>query len=402
MLASEVRLRARIAATLRDNAQEVTARWVEILQERLDVDPRGVLPSDSLLNHIPTTLQRIADFVADPEAGFSRELVQSEMGRLAHLRRSQGFGVNEVLAEYEILTTLLQSLIEDAVAGLDDPIDPVELVSVVGRFKDAIALLGVETARSYRMWMARERRERALQTTSFAQMLRHELRNQLGSAQTAGELLAEDGIDAERRVRLAKLVVRSLDRALETIDVVRAIVSDDLPTGEEHIWLPLIDVVQNVRRQSTLGEFRPTLDLNLDAANVPDVRVSAARVSMIVLNLLDNAYKYHDPEKQDHQVGLDIEELEADEDGQRRVRIVVSDNGRGIDPSLHDAVFEFSVRGDDAEDGSGLGLALSRDVVRQLGGSIELESEPGIGTRVSIVVPVRAADSDEVSDESQT
>jgi signal transduction histidine kinase len=389
-------LRTCIAATLRDNAQDVTARWVAILQERLDVDPRGILPSDSLLNHIPTTLQRIADFVEDPDAGFPRELVQSEMGRLAHLRRSQGFGVNEVLAEYEILTTLLQSVIEDAVAKLEDPVDPVELVSVVGRFKDAIALLGVETARSYRMWMARERRERALQTTSFAQMLRHELRNQLGSAQTAGELLAENNIDAERRKRLANLVVRSLERALETIDVVRAIVSDDLPPGEDQIWLPLIDVVQNVRRQGTLDGAGRTLDVNLEAANIPDVRVSAARVSMVVLNLLDNAYKYHDPAKEEHEVGLEVEKLEAGDDGQPRVRIVVTDNGRGIDPSLHEAVFEFSVRGDDSESGSGLGLALSRDVVRQLGGTIALESQPGVGTRVSIVVPVREPETTEV------
>lgn len=110
---------------------------------------------------------------------------------------------------------------------------------------------------------------------------------------------------------------------------------------------------------------------------------------MVLLNLLDNARKYRDETKDECWVQVSAESVGEGDVGTDWVRITVADNGRGIDPSLHDSVFEFSVRGDDAEPGSGLGLALSRDIVRQLGGRLELDSEPGEGTRVSFIVPAQ-------------
>lgn len=112
---------------------------------------------------------------------------------------------------------------------------------------------------------------------------------------------------------------------------------------------------------------------------------------MVLLNLLDNARKYRDEAKDECRVRVSAESVGDGDDGTDWVRITVADNGRGIDKSLHDSVLEFSVRGDEAEPGSGLGLALSRDIVRQLGGRLELDSEPGEGTRVSFIVPARPA-----------
>lgn len=387
MSISRDELRSHFAGVLRARSRDVTAQWVTMLSERLDVGVQGVLPSDSLLNHIPACLDTIADFLADPEVEFPLEFVQFEMTRLAHLRRQQGFGVNELLAEYGILTELLQRVIEEAAEELDGTPSPVDLVSVTGRFKDAIATLGVETARSYRVWQARERRERALQATSFAAMVQHELNNHLGSAQTAAELLAEGEVSSERRTRLAGHIVRSLHRALETVDVVKGIFSDSLPEEGTQVWLPLADVFQSVTTQETIvGEgARPSLKVG----EAPNVTVPAARVGMVLLNLVHNAVKYHDADKDDRWVRIDASLTDRDDADGDWVEIAVRDNGRGIDPELHDSIFNFHVRGAVSESGSGLGLAFAQHAVHQLGGRIALDSTPGVGTTVTFSVPAR-------------
>lgn len=383
----ERQLRSRVAEALRREAHAITADWVEVISERLDVDQRDVLPTEFLLDHIPDCLEAIANYIEREEGAFPTDLLRDKMDALVRLRRSQGLGVTELLTEYEILASLLQAFIERAVRDLDLPIDPPAFAAVVGDLKESFAQFGLETARSYRIWVARERRERALQTTTFAAMLRHELRNRLGSAQTAAELLDEDGVDPERRARLVRLILRSLGQALEAVDVVKGIVADEPADPEAPAWLPLVELLQNVAGGTAAGTGQPRIEL--DIRDDPEIRVPGPRVSMVLLNLIDNAIKYHDEGKEERWVRIETELLHEDGDDAEWVRITVSDNGRGIEPSLQPSIFDFSVRGPDKEAGSGLGLALSRDIVDQLGGSIQLDSEPGAGTRVSFVVPAR-------------
>ena len=386
MSESERQLRASVAEALRDQADSLSAEWVDIVSERLDADRRDVLPSEYLLDNVPECLREIAAFIEQPKRGFPARLVRDRMGALAHMRRYQGFGVNELLAEYEVLASLLQDLLERTFVGLDFDVEPAVVAAVVGDARDGFSRFGLETARSYRIWAAREGKERALQTSTFAAMLRHELRNQLGSAHTAAELLLEGGHDPERRRRLVSLIVRSLEQALDTVDVVNGVISEQPAGSGEPTWLPLSDLLQGIIGGSR--SFEPRIVIDLQCA--PDTRVPASRVSMVLLNLIDNARKYRDDAKDECRVTLSAEPVGEKENGVEWLRITVADNGRGIDPSRHDSVFEFDVRGDDTESGSGLGLALSRDVVRQLGGRMELVSEPGEGTRVSFIVPTRS------------
>lgn len=383
MLQSEGKLRASIAEALQESANSLTADWVKLVSERLDVERRDVLPSEYLLDHIPECLHAIAEFIERPDRGFPTALVRDKMSALAHMRRYQGFGIRELLAEYEIFASLLQDLLQSSMADFDGDATPTVVAAVIGDAKDGFSRLGMETARSYRIWTAREDAERILQTTTFAAMLRHELRNQLGSAHTAAELLLEGNVDAERRQRLVGLILRSLDQALETVDVVKAVISEQ-PDDDEPAWLPLNDLLYGVAGGHSSGS-RIEIEILCD----PDTRVPASRVSMVLLNLIDNALKYRDATKGDDWVHVSAEFVGESGQADDWVQITVADNGRGIDSSLHDSVFEFSVRGDDPEAGSGLGLALSRDIVRQLGGRMELDSKPGEGTRVSFVVPAR-------------
>lgn len=373
-----------MARTLRREARSVTEEWVRIISERLDMERREVLPSDFLLDHIPECLAEIADFVERCERALPLALVGEHMAALVRLRRSQGFGIQELLVEYEILASLLQDMIEQAAGEIDFDVDLPTLVAVVGDLKEAFSQFGVETARCYRIWVASEKREGARQLSTFAAMLRHELRNQVGSAQTAAELLAEDEVDSENRERLVRLILRSLEQALETVNIVKGIVSDDLCESERQ-WLPLPELMHGL----LAGIRHSNVQVEFDLQSVPPVLVPGSPVSMVLLNLIDNAVKYHDCAKEDPWVRMSAEATRVD-DGSEGVRIVVADNGRGIDPELQEAILEFSTRGTNhTAKGSGLGLALSRDIVTQLGGHIRLDSELGRGTEISVVVPAR-------------
>jgi two-component system OmpR family sensor kinase len=114
--------------------------------------------------------------------------------------------------------------------------------------------------------------------------------------------------------------------------------------------------------------------------SVPDavVLVDQAKLRGALLNLVDNAVKATTPD--------DFIALDATCDGE--IVLAVSDGGQGIPPEDQARLFERFVRsGDSSSRGAGLGLAIVRAVAEAHGGRASLESTPGIGTVVRVVLP---------------
>jgi hypothetical protein len=129
------------------------------------------------------------------------------------------------------------------------------------------------------------------------------------------------------------------------------------------------------------------LDLVAVAPDGPFMmRSDSGRVRQILLNLVGNAIKF--TERGRIEVGLA-------HNGDDAV-FSVTDTGRGISPRDVRRIFDAFVQvGDDAEpkaEGTGLGLALAREYAVLLGGSIEVESEPGVGSTFTVRLPRRAAE----------
>jgi PAS domain S-box-containing protein len=116
-----------------------------------------------------------------------------------------------------------------------------------------------------------------------------------------------------------------------------------------------------------------------------DVRVSIdrAKAEQIALNLLSNAVKFTDRGHVEIQCAAD----------DREVRISVSDTGRGISADLLDSIFEPFVQGNrsltSTVEGTGLGLPISRQLARGMGGDIVVESTVGVGSCFTLVLPRR-------------
>ncbi|MDC0663773.1 sensor histidine kinase [Marinobacter sp. SS21] len=121
------------------------------------------------------------------------------------------------------------------------------------------------------------------------------------------------------------------------------------------------------------------LPIETRLTSLPPLHGHAARLSQAIYNVLDNAAKAIDT------AGVIRVESGSDEHGQ--ILIHVMDTGGGVPGDIQDRVFDpfFTTR--PVGSGTGLGLTVARDTVQAHQGRIRLESAPGKGTRVSIVLP---------------
>jgi light-regulated signal transduction histidine kinase (bacteriophytochrome) len=117
-------------------------------------------------------------------------------------------------------------------------------------------------------------------------------------------------------------------------------------------------------------------------ADLPVVQGERAQITLLFQNLIANAVKFRRPE-----VAPEITISAAREDSHWRFE--VRDNGIGIDPAHREAIFEIFRRLHTQAEypGTGIGLALCKDIVERHGGVISVESQPGAGSTFSFTLP---------------
>jgi signal transduction histidine kinase len=145
-----------------------------------------------------------------------------------------------------------------------------------------------------------------------------------------------------------------------------------------------VDLVSALR-----GMFKPVLtnpDVHLvfeEPHGVPKLFTDDRKLSQILRNFISNALKF--TPKGEVRVSA---VCEGDS-----VTFSVADTGIGIDPKFHQTIFEdFTQVKSPLQKrlrGTGLGLALSKRLAGVLGGSVEMQSEPGVGSTFSLTIPVR-------------
>jgi len=147
----------------------------------------------------------------------------------------------------------------------------------------------------------------------------------------------------------------------------------------------LADIVRTVvERLGEAYEHGAHREIQVDAPHVLKGVWDPTRIDQVVTNLVTNALKY----STDGPIVLKLH-VEGDEN----VLLSVADSGIGIADEQQERVFEPFMRGADAHhqaSGTGLGLYITRQIVQHHGGSIEVESEPGVGTTFRVRLPLDA------------
>lgn len=265
-------------------------------------------------------------------------------------------------------------------AGRDDDIGR------LGRnFNDMVRQLRESRDEVRRVYETRMSRAEHLATLGeLAAGLAHEIRNPLAGIAGAVEILGRELPSASPSRAVVGEVQQEVRRIQDTIgellDYARPRPVDmgaaDLNATAEH-------AVQMARQQVT---SRP-IEIRFTPAELPPVMHDPAQIGRVILNLLLNAIQALD------RAGFVSVELKA---GEGYAAISVRDNGSGISPEHLAKIFRpfFSTK----RRGTGLGLSLSRRIVEQHGGSIEVRSSLGEGAEFTIRLPLAGAELEAAGD----
>ncbi len=118
--------------------------------------------------------------------------------------------------------------------------------------------------------------------------------------------------------------------------------------------------------------------------NVPEsmlVNTDSVRLKIVLSNLIDNALKYRDENKEKPFIRIEAGERDG-------VKVIsVKDNGVGIDQAYLDRIFNMFFRASENSKGSGLGLYIVKEALGKINGSIHVESSLGTGTTFCVRIP---------------
>lgn len=152
--------------------------------------------------------------------------------------------------------------------------------------------------------------------------------------------------------------------------------------------------------RESLSLLRAALPANIEmqtdiACKSAIIRADAFQVNQIIMNLGTNAYQAM--AQQGGTIHVALQCIAADDDGDQvdpelaagtHLRLSVRDTGPGIDPEIMDCIFDPYFTTKKIDEGSGLGLWVVYGIVQNCGGRIKVDSTPGQGTTVSILLPL--------------
>lgn len=244
----------------------------------------------------------------------------------------------------------------------------------------------------------RRRRELERATEARARLMRgvtHDLKNPLGVADGYAEIL-EMGIRGELNPE-QHTVLAGVRRSIRSvIDAVSDLLElSQAETGRLRIERVAVDAARLVRQAADehIAAARAaglTLDCEVPD-QLPSVFADPQRVRRILDNLLSNAIKYTPPPGR-IEVDARVERQGGGARPARWLAVRVRDTGPGIAAEQHEHVFEEFVRLDSTpsrQGGSGVGLAISRNVARLMNGDLTLDSAPGRGSIFTLRLPLR-------------
>jgi two-component system cell cycle sensor histidine kinase/response regulator CckA len=214
----------------------------------------------------------------------------------------------------------------------------------------------------------------------------HDLNNLLVVAMGCAELALDDQSLSPASRRLVQQIVHAVERARALSE--RALRSSGPPAAP-----PVVDVAAWLTGSADLLErlVGDGVRLRVLAGERP-LRVSgdASQIEQVIFNLALNARDAM-PEGGTLTIAAELDPPEAaGATAAQRVRVTVSDTGSGIEPAMLQHMFEPYVTTKAAGKGSGLGLAVVRTVVDQLGGTVDVVTAPGEGTTFAITLPLAA------------
>ena len=234
-----------------------------------------------------------------------------------------------------------------------------------------------EEAERAALALAARRAEKLAALGTLAAGLAHELNNPIGIMSSRIEVMLMEGEGLPAHVREDLEVLHRQTQRVARITqglltFARSSSGERAPVDLNHIVRETLLLAEN---QIAKGGVKVTTDL---APDVSAVLGDADTLQQVMLNLVTNA---RDAVASGGEIRIQTRRRDAD----RMIELVVADTGRGIAPEDLARIFDpfFTTK----PTGTGLGLSLTHGIVREHGGTIDVESAPGRGTRFILAFP---------------
>ena len=238
-----------------------------------------------------------------------------------------------------------------------------------------------ELLRKSRLEMAQ--REKMVAIGQMATGIAHEIGNPLASISSVAQYLVRRLSNQEQKEQL--LVIQY--HVSRISNILRRMLSLSRPSTGEYKWTDINSLIENTislinfdkRANSVTIDNKATIDL-------PRLWLNPQHFEQVFLNIFINALDAMNAKSDEAEHLLSITRVLKDD----VIEIRISDTGIGMSPEVCKRAFDSFFTTKEIGKGTGLGLFISRNLVREVDGTVELESEQGKGTTVIIRIPLRS------------
>ncbi len=230
-------------------------------------------------------------------------------------------------------------------------------------------------------YMAAEIVKREGLKNNFISSVSHELRTPLTSIKGwAATLSEEDNGDKELLIEGLGIIEKESDRLTAMVDELldfSRFVSERVDMEKSRVNIE--EIMRHIGRQLAPRAEREGLDFQVQVQKgIPDLETDANRLKQVFINVLDNAFKFN-------RIGGMV--LFTAVAGEGTAIFKISDTGCGIEPSQLPNIKEKFIKGKHSKAGSGIGLSICDEIIKLMGGTLDINSVINIGTEVVITLP---------------
>ncbi|MCB6177551.1 sodium:solute symporter [Rhodobacter sp. Har01] len=224
----------------------------------------------------------------------------------------------------------------------------------------------------------------SVQKDAFLSQISHELRTPMTSIRAFSEILAEGDLPPALVARNGRIIQDEARRLTRLLDDLLDL--SVLESGKVQLSLGMANLREMIDRAIQASEqVKPEMRVSIQrdlAAETLFLRTDADRLTQVFINLISNARKYCDAVQPEIRIAVKTKA--------GRVRIDIVDNGSGIPKDAQALIFEKFARlpGEMRAKGAGLGLAICREIVANLGGTIDYLPGQG-GAAFRVFIPLR-------------
>jgi signal transduction histidine kinase len=235
--------------------------------------------------------------------------------------------------------------------------------------------------------LAQEAEKANVAKSQFLANISHEIRTPMNAIIGFGEVLAEEPL-AEAQKGYVNLILDSAKRLLLLINDILDF--SRIEAGRMTVEKTECDIQELVANVESLMRPEATVkNLEFDVVCEQSasllIQSDKLKIHQCLINLVSNAIKFTEQGK----VRLTVDAITQNDE--QFIKFEVSDTGIGIPADKHEAIFEVFTQADGSMTrkygGTGLGLAVTRQLAKLLGGSIEFVSEVGKGSKFTLLIP---------------